>query len=306
MDDSENRIYSMLIFTAAVWGIQPICIKWLLAEWDPLTIVSVRYASISIILFAYLFWKHPFRHLFPSWRDLWYLCLMGFFGILLSNVLQFTGLRTSSVINCTLISATSPTITAFFAFFLIKERLNVLSWIGIAISFIGTLVVISNGSWHTIIHINFQHGDILMFLSQIAWAFYSLLIIKLIRSLHILVITAWAGFFGCLLTFGYGELVGQIHLVYLPMKAFGSLLYTVLLSGVLGMLFWNMGVKGAGPSKAAVFQNITPVVGMLGGYLILSEPLGRVQIYGALAIFIGVYMTTHSKQILDLLFIHHR
>jgi len=68
----------------------------------------------------------------------------------------------------------------------------------------------------------------------------------------------------------------------------------VFLGGVLSMLGWNLGVKHAGASISAIFLNIMPVVGMLGGFLLLDESLGISQLAGAAAIFGGVYLTTHS------------
>ncbi len=64
----------------------------------------------------------------------------------------------------------------------------------------------------------------------------------------------------------------------------------------MAMLFWNIGVKNAGPSTTAVFQNITPLVGMLGGSLLFEEQLGLPEILGAMAIFLGVYITAGRKR----------
>ena len=64
---------------------------------------------------------------------------MGFFGITVSNGIQFTGLQYSSVGNMTLISTTAPVITVILARIFLNERLNLIQIIGIIISFFGTL-----------------------------------------------------------------------------------------------------------------------------------------------------------------------
>ena len=63
----------------------------------------------------------------------------------------------------------------------------------------------------------------------------------------------------------------------------------------MAMLFWNLGVRRVGPSVTSIFQNVTPVVGMIGGMLLFAEQIGMLQILGAAAIFGGVYLTTHSN-----------
>ena len=56
---------------------------------------------------------------------------MGFFGITVSNGIQFTGLQYSSVGNMTLISTTAPVITVILARIFLNERLNLIQIIGI-------------------------------------------------------------------------------------------------------------------------------------------------------------------------------
>ena len=64
------------------------------------------------------------------------------------------------------------------------------------------------------------------------------------------------------------------------------------------MVAWNIGVHAVGPAKTSIFQNITPLVGMLAGVVFFSEHLGILELFGATAIFIGVYLTTHSPRVI--------
>ena len=142
--ESRARTFSLLIIASAIWGFQPVCIKWLLDEWSPVTITAVRYFLFSAILFA-IVWHREGRQLIPQGRTWVSLVLMGL-GFMLNNVLQITGIGLTTVTNSTLISATSPANTAFLAAVFVRERLSVLSWAGIFISFLGTLTVISDGN----------------------------------------------------------------------------------------------------------------------------------------------------------------
>ena len=308
MKNTENtgntKTYFLLLFAAASWGFQPLCIKWLVAEWTPVTITAVRYFVISLILFAFLWRKYG--SILPPRKILGLLLCMGFMGIGVNNVLQFTGLRYTTVTNCTLISATTPAITAVMAVFWIRERLSLFSWLGILISFAGTFVVVSHGSWEAIRNIDFNIGDVLCFLSQVAWAVYSILGLKAMRHVSAVFVTAWAGFIGALMTLLYGFAMGEFDVVPLSMLAAGSYLYAVFIGGVLSMVFWNMGVKNAGPSISSIFLNLMPVVGMCAGWFFFHDEIGPVQLTGAAAIFVGVYLTTHSEQIAHLAHHIHR
>ena len=291
----KQQTYFLLIATTVIWGVQPLCIKWVLAAWSPVTITAMRYLLIGSILLAMV--RAGGRRVRPRGREWWYLLGMGLTGIMINNVLQFTGLQLSTVTNCTLISAASPAITALMAAVFIRERLNLAAWLGILISFVGALLVVSGGSWQAVLRLDFNPGDMLFLISQVAWTVYSLLGLRVMGELSAAAATGWAGLFGALLTLLYGSVTGSFQLAEMSWGLWMAFLYTVVFGGVMAMLFWNIGVRDIGPSLTSIFQNITPVVGMAGGLLLFAEDIGLVQLGGALAIFLGVYLTTHSDQL---------
>ena len=296
MDENARRnTYLLLVLTTIIWGIQPLCIKWLITAWSPVTITAMRYILIGTVLI--LLAVRRGEHWLPP-KECWSaLLLMGLTGIGLNNVMQFTGLKLSTVTNCTLIAAASPAITVFLAAIFVRERLSLFAWLGILVSFLGALLVVSHGSLVIICHFAFNWGDILFFLAQIAWTVYSILGLRVMHHMSAALATGWAGLLGAFLTSFYGLLTGELHPVQLSPALGTAFLYTVVFGGVMAMLFWNIGVKNAGPSITSIFQNITPVVGMLGGTLLFAEVIGLWELVGAAAIFAGVYLTTHSGKI---------
>lgn len=300
MSQQRNKTYLLLSLATIFWGIQPLCIKILVASWTPAALTAVRYLFISSILFLILYCKDRanFRHNARLPRScIVPIVLMGLTGIALNNVFQFTGLKMSTITNCTLIAATGPAVTAFMAMFLIRERLNFLQWIGIAVSFIGVLFLITKGSLDILINFSFNPGDVLFFSCQIVWAIYSIIGLKVMKHMSALATTAWSGLLGSIEVALYSQATGQLNYIALDASGWMSFAFVVLCGGVGSMLFWNIGVKNAGPSMAAVFSNLTPIFGMMCGALFLSEYIGIMQISGAIAIFIGVYITTHSEQL---------
>lgn len=298
--EKRNKTYALLTLATVFWGIQPLFIKLIVVQWSPAALVCLRYVLISTILFGLLYIKRePLR--LPPPTLLLALAAMGATGIAVNNVAQFTGLQYSTVTNCTLIAATAPAITALMAGIFIRERLGALQWLGIAISFTGVVFLVSKGSWDALMNFSFNRGDLLFFLCQFVWAAYSLISLRVMRSLSAIAVTAWSGVFGAIFVAGYGCLTDALHYTALTPSALAAFAFVVLCGGVAAMVFWNIGVKNAGPSLAAIFSNVTPVVGMLCGALFLAEPIGAQQLLGAAAIFSGVYLTTHSEQAAHLL-----
>ena len=92
----------------------------------------------------------------------------------------------------------------------------------------------------------------------------------------------------------WGLVTDDLAVPLLSLPALGSFAYVLFGGGLIATLFWNLGVQKAGASLSAIFLNIMPVVGMLGGWLVFSESISPAKAIGAAAIFLGVYLTTHS------------
>ena len=296
MQQISPKIYLLMTLSAASWGFQPNCIKWLAEVWTPFTITIVRFFLLGILLLAYarLVDKKP---LLPP-KECWpYLMLMGFSGVTINNVAQFTGIVYTTVTNSTLISAMTPAITAVMAFIIIHEKLSRISLAGIVISFIGVLLIVSRGSWDVIRHIAFNHGDVLCFLSQCAWAGYTLAANHVLHRMSAEWATGCASICGAFFTLLVGIAAGQFAPVPLTGRALYSFAYVLLLGGVFSMVSWNLAVKYAGPSVTPIFLNIMPVVGMISGHILFHDEIGLPQIAGAVAIGLGVWLTTHGKHV---------
>lgn len=292
----QNQTYILLSLATIFWGIQPLCIKILIANWTPASLTCLRYLFISMILFFIIYLRHE-KKFIPPKNCIIPLLLMGLTGIAINNVSQFTGLKYSTITNCTLIAATGPAVTALLSAIFIRERLKLLQWIGIVISFVGVIFLITKGSWEILTNFKFNPGDILFFTCQIVWAAYSIIGLRVMKHLSAIAVTAWSGLLGSIEVALFALFTNQLGYVNLDISGWSSFAFVVLCGGVGSMLFWNIGVKNAGPSMAAIFSNLTPIFGMLCGAVFLSEEIGFMQISGALAIFIGVYITTHSEQL---------
>lgn len=292
----RNQTYILLSLATIFWGIQPLCIKILITSWTPASLTCLRYLFISMILFLIMYLRHE-KKFIPPKNCIIPLLLMGLTGIAINNVSQFTGLKYSTITNCTLIAATGPAVTALLSAVFIRERLKLLQWLGIVISFVGVIFLITKGSWEILTNFKFNLGDILFFTCQIVWAAYSIIGLRVMKHLSAIAVTAWSGLLGSIEVALFALFTNQLGYVSLDFSGWSSFAFVVLCGGVGSMLFWNIGVKNAGPSMAAIFSNLTPIFGMLCGAVFLSEEIGFMQISGALAIFIGVYITTHSEQL---------
>lgn len=290
--------YLLISASAVIWGAQPALVKTAMRELTPVTLTCIRYLLISATLFLLLIWRKRFP-LLPPRHCLLSLVLMGFFGVALNNVAQFTGLQYSTVGNATLIASTTPATTAVLAVIMLRERLLPIQWLGILISLCATLFLVCKGDIATLLHLSLNRGDVLFFFSQLGWALYSLIGVRVMQQMSALAATAWAGLFGAGLTLVYGLVMGELAYTSLSPTGAVCLVYIVWGGGVCAMVFWNLGVKIVGASQSAIFLNIMPLVGILTGVLFLSEAFRLEDCFGAAGILFGVYILTHARQIMN-------
>lgn len=296
MTTAKRRYFALLALTAALWGAQPLFVKSCMRELNPPTLTSVRYLLMSITFFLLMRWRG--QPLLPPPRLLPALLFMGLTGVALNNIAQFTGLQLSTVSNATLIATTTPAVTALVALVFLRERLLPIELLGIALSVAGALFLVSKGRLEVLLHISFNTGDILFFVAQLGWAVYSLTGFRVMRHLSPLATTAWAGLFGTAGAFVYTVLTGQLDVHAVGGTTLASMVYVVWIGGVCAMVFWNMGVKVVGAGQAAIFLNIMPLVGVMLGVGLLGEEFALREAFGAVGILGGVYILTHSRQIM--------
>jgi drug/metabolite transporter (DMT)-like permease len=74
------------------------------------------------------------------------------------------------------------------------------------------------------------------------------------------------------------------------------LLYHALL-GAVAHLWWYAAVERVGASRAAIFMNVTPLVGIGLAAALLGEPIGPWQIGGVALVLAGVGLTTTTKTV---------
>jgi drug/metabolite transporter (DMT)-like permease len=73
----------------------------------------------------------------------------------------------------------------------------------------------------------------------------------------------------------------------------------VMLQAVLGAVahvWWYEGVHQVGASRAGIFMNLQPVVGVVLAWIILGESIEPAEILGGLAVLAGVGMTTRISR----------
>nr|WP_281269765.1 DMT family transporter [Phocoenobacter uteri] len=212
-------------------------------------------------------------------------------------LLQAYGMEYSSVSEAGIIFATSPIITLIFAQIFLKEKTTLLQKIGIALSVIGVLyIVLNKGNFSG--NINNLQGIVLLVFSMVAFTCYIILGKRSTTKLTAIEITVWITFIACvifnLVAFSSHLQAGKLDQFFAPfgnMDFVWSILYLGILSSVLTSFLTNYALPLIPASQMAVLNNLSPILSILSGVLLLDERLYQYHILGGVFVIIGIVMT---------------
>ncbi len=292
------------IATSTMWGINIPLTKWAIGGMHPLAFNGIRLAMAAMTLGAFVWLQGQWRKSDSpngsavSWNQVpWRRVLL--FALLTGLVYQLlfiTSVERTTAGNAALLLSSMPMWTAILSFFLAGERMRPLAWIGLAITFFGTaIVILAGGSLD--LRSQYLMGNLLMIAAAIAWAWGTVISRGVLHSLGPI-----------RLTFLAGVLTAPVHLAIAGpqlaggVQAMGSwpVLLSVVYSGVfstgLAYVTWNYGVRQLGGSQAAVYQNLVTLIAVVGGWLWLGESIRWGQIFGGIAIVAGLLVMRRGRR----------
>ncbi len=224
------------------------------------------------------------------------LCLLGFLGIVVFQVMIYVGLRHTTVINAVVLNSTMPIFMVITSWLMLKETITVRQAIGGAVSFSGILAIVSRGDWHVLLAIEFNFGDLLILLAMPVWAVYSGILKRAETGLNGLETLAGMTLFAVaiMLPAYVVDVAVYGHQMPASFPVTGAVLYVGVVAGVAAFYCWNEGVRGAGPAIAGFMYHLLPAFTTVGAVVVLGEALFIYQVVGIALILAGVYTSTRN------------
>jgi drug/metabolite transporter (DMT)-like permease len=207
--------------------------------------------------------------------------------------IAYWGIYTTTAANAAILQAASPVMIALGARLYLGERLRRIQQVGAALSALGVLVVVAQGRLAELAPSEWRLGDFLTLVGLVAWTVYTVYGKRLIATVPPALATTGGYVCGTLVML----VVTVVTLPVMPTPRLASPLAWAVLAyhailGAVAHLWWYAAVERVGPSRAAIFMNVTPLVGMGLAAALLGEPIGPWQIAGVALVLVGVALTT--------------
>ena len=219
--------------------------------------------------------------------------MLGVCGLVLSTQLSYVGYAYTTAANAAILQAATPVLVALGARAYLGERLRRRQQAGVAVSALGVLVVVTDGRLWALRLEDLRSGDFITLAGLVAWMTYTVYG-KRVVSTHSPALTTTAAYVAgtCVLV---AEAVLTAPLFPRPAltstRAWIVVVYHAFL-GAVAHIWWYRAVDRVGASRAAVFMNVTPIVGVALAAALLHEPIGIWEVVGTLLVLAGVALTT--------------
>jgi drug/metabolite transporter (DMT)-like permease len=105
--------------------------------------------------------------------------------------------------------------------------------------------------------------------------------------------TLYSGIFGLVVIIPFN--LTDFTLIKMNGSFIFSILYTGIISTVLCMLFWNIGVQKIGATSAGIFLNFNPIFTAILAFFLLNEKMTWIQGLGSIIVILGSFLFTYFK-----------
>ena len=269
------------------WATAFVLTKVVLKEVDVTTLGVLRYFFASIIV-IFILVKQKIS--LPALKDIPAFIFAGFSGY--AGYIAFFNMATllSSPSTLSVINALAPAITAIVAYFIFNEKIKIIGWISMGISFCGILILTL---WNGTLTVN--KGVIYMLIGCVLLSLYNISQRYLTKKYSSFDVSM------------YSMLIGGILLVvYSPSSvrnifsiSFNSLILIIYMSvfpSIISYFFWTKAFEIAKhTTEVTSFMFVTPVLATLMGIIILGDIPKLSTLIGGVVIILGMIIFNKTK-----------
>ena len=292
--------YLLLTLAALFWGGNYVVGHVLVQGVDPILMTEARWALTALLLgLLYRRQIAGSRHLLRENAPA--VLVLTLCGQVSFPLTLYIGLQTTSALNAAIYMSATPSMVLLINRLFFRDPVSGRNWLGVAFSTLGVMILLFQGNP---LHANSLHrfsvGDLWAMGSALSWALYCSLLRLKDRRIPANGFVAVSSLLGALLllpivAFWLMRHPAQDWAAWREPFFLSGLAYLVIFPSWLAYLFWNKGIRVIGPSQAAVFMNLMPLVGIICGIAFLDESFYTSEAVGGALIIAGVYLTTQYR-----------
>lgn len=283
---THQKAVIALIIANIIWGAASPIFKWSLENVGTFTLAFLRF-----FIAACLFLPFTYKNLRIKHEHILKLVIASLFGITLNISFFFIALPLTASINVPIIGSSGPVMLLIASSIFLNEKLKPKVINGLFLSLIGILIIILVPVYKTGIDTSIL-GNLLLIAATISSIIHTILMKKITSQYDAKTLTLWS-FLISSITF-LPLMLHEITIIgFLPelnMKGIIGILFGALLSSAAAYGLFQYAVKYMHASETGIFTYIDPFPAILIAIPLLGEKLTAEYIFGAILVFLGIYL----------------
>jgi len=290
---NPRLIYVVMLLVPLFWGGAFATTKHVVSELPPLTAAALRFGLAGLLMAGWLVARGGWD--WPLIRRRWLgLTALAVTGIFLYNIFFSIAMQYTSAINGALVVVVNPVTTALVAVTLLGEAWSWRLGAGLALSFVGVLITITQGSVTVLTSMAFNYGDLLLVGGVISWTTYTSLGKIVMREVPAMLATTVSTLIGSLLL-AIASLPehGWHKVTSMSSQTAAEMVYLILFATIAAYVLFNLGIRQIGASRASAYINLMPPNAIWIAAVLYGEKVTLIHLFGAALIVSGVLLITY-------------
>lgn len=275
----------LAILVPGIWGIQAVMLKFGIGEFPPVFMVGLRFLIMSLILLPFI--GRIRGAILPA-------SLIGLTQGVAHFALLYIGFKYSDVTSGMIVYQTNTIFTLILGAFILREKVSNFGALGTFVCLIGVALILGVPQEQTSI------SGLLIIMSSAFMFAVGNIVVRKYGPFDAVGLNAYvsAVSFPCLLALSFFTESGQVDsLMNASWEAWGALLYTALIGGVLAFILWYRLLNKFSVDKVSPYSLLMPFFSMVASILLLSENVTVYNYIGAMVTVAGIALVQYGPVI---------
>ena len=269
------------------WATAFVLTKVVLKEVDATSVGVLRYFFASIIVIFILIKK---KIPLPKVKDIPAFIFAGFSGYAGYIVLFNIATLLSSPSTLSVINALAPAITAIVAYFIFNEKIKLIGWLSMSISFCGILILTL---WDGVLTVN--KGILYMLAGCLLLSLYNISQRYLTKKYSSFDVSMYSMLIGGILLVIYSP-SSITNMFSISFTSLILIIYMSIFPSIISYFFWTKAFELAKhTTEVTSFMFVTPVLATLMGIIILGDIPKLSTLVGGVVIILGMILFNKTK-----------
>jgi drug/metabolite transporter (DMT)-like permease len=285
---SSQRINKliMVMTLCLFWGLAFVAIRVALIYVSPITLTFLRFSVASILFGSYF----VARRLSISLNMIPKVALLGFIGFTAYHLSLNVGETESAAGAASLVIAAGPIFIALLSSTVLHEKITIFKAAGSILAFTGLAAILIP----SVLTSENPLKVLAILPAPICTAIYTIYGKLYLKKYDPTVLTGYAHIFGLFPLIPLLRYSSIREVVTLPFGGWISILFLGVCSSTLAYTLWYKLLRDSEATIVGSYIYLVSLIAVVGGYIILSEPITMLLIAGGILVVAGVYLANHK------------